>query len=739
MIAEQWEQIKELFEGALDCSPAERPSFLSRLAQRDPAIASQVAELVASFEQAGDFLLQPCCVSSDFLEDLELEVEQQRFSPDDVLCGRFRIVNLIGRGGMGEVYKAWDEELEDHIALKTLRLEISTHELFTSRFRRELQLARKVTHPNVCRIFDSFKHPVGDGTYISVLSMELLQGQTLADYLKAKGRLTAVEALPIAQQIIAGLSAIHAAGIVHRDLKPANLILVPENGAAKNNPAQSSTNNEVVDHLTQGAKAKAAESRATSFLIKITDFGIAGRQPDGLSQAAQTEVSKLLGTPDYMAPEQLEHTRANIQSDIYSLGLVLYEMVTGVKPFANASAWKRTTAEAPSARKLAGDLPENWNHVIECSLQRKPAKRPGSTSEMLRLFDARVPRKWPWKSASVTGAILITALTLFVARPHHVNPQAQIAVDSARVAMDNQSKDTYDHAIQEYRSAIELDPNWAEPWAELAYAYAAAGNARYIDGEMALREARRAAGVALQIDSRLAKAHAALGWTQSLDFDDWPKAESAFLTALRLSPEDGQIHYWFGVHLRKKGRFNDAEQQDELALRLTHQRDPSVWCELAFLYWTSGNIIKLHQHLQEQLKAFPNYSLTRFLYARLLKLEGNYEEAEKQLEFAEQLDLNPFTALVERASLAVYKGDTVAARRYIDQLVEASHTNEVDGLLLAGVYAKLGENDTAFAVLETAYKKKDNTLLSLATSPVLEPLRKDPRFTSLLQRLHFID
>jgi len=431
MIAEQWEHIKELFESALDLPPEERPGFLSQLSQQAPAIADQVAELLASLENSGDFMLHPCCLDCDFLEDLE--AEQQRFSPGDVLCGRFRIVSLIGRGGMGEVYKAWDEELEDHVALKTLRLEISTHELFTSRFRRELQLARKVTHPNVCRIFDSFKHSVGDGTFISVLSMELLQGQTLADYLKTKTQLTAAEALPIVQQIIAGLSAIHAAGIVHRDLKPSNLILVPASQQAKTNSVKTDaektgiTNgppaidapagaNAAEDHLIPSATPidslvsppdlpqkqqtnisqagasivdgaataeKATASASANFLIKITDFGIAGRLPDGLSQASQTEVSKLLGTPDYMAPEQLEHARANIQSDVYSLGLVLYEMVTGAKPFADASAWKRITAEPPPPRKLTPDLPENWDKTIACCLERIPAYRFQTAQEVL--------------------------------------------------------------------------------------------------------------------------------------------------------------------------------------------------------------------------------------------------------------------------------------------------------------------------------------------------------------------
>jgi tetratricopeptide (TPR) repeat protein len=709
MIAEKWEQIKDLFEQALDCSPEERRSFLADLTGKNPTIAAEVVQLLHSYEQAGDFLAQPCCLASDFLEDLE--TEQQRFSSGDILCGRFRIVSLIGRGGMGEVYKAWDEELEDHVALKTLRLEISTHELFTSRFRREIQLARKVTHPNVCRIFDSFKHPVGDGTYISLLSMELLQGQTLGEYLNAKGRLTAAEAMPLVRQIIAGLSAIHAAGIVHRDLKPSNLVLVPD-----------------------GAPAEAAFA---NFQIKITDFGIAGRQPDGLSPEAQTEVSKLMGTPDYMAPEQLEHARASVQSDIYSLGLVLYEMVTGVKPFAGTSAWKRITADPPPARKLSVGLPERWNNTITCALQRNTSKRPRSLNELLALFDTPPPRRSLWRLLFGTAASLCVILAFLIMRPHHVRPEAQMALDSARIAVENQSKDGFMKAIEEYKRATSMEPHWAQPWAELAYAYAAAGNSRYIEGRVALQESRQAAKRALQLDPKLAKANAALGWTQSLDFEQWQSAEASFRAAIASDSSDGQIHYWFGVHLRKKGLFQEAEAEDQLALRLTHQRDQSVWCELAFLYWTSGQISRLHEHMTEQLKLFPNVPATRFLYARLLKLEGSFSRAEDELSFAEKLGLNPLTVLVERASLKEYEGDIEAARRDIKQIVDAAQTQEVDGLLLAGDYAGLHDYDAAFQTLELAYQRKDSTLLSIATSPVIEPLKKDPRYKSLLAKLHF--
>lgn len=733
MIATKWEHIKDLFEAALNNSEQERHSSLARLQTEDPEVAAELIKLLRSYEEAGDFLVHPCTLAADFLEDLE--VEQHRFCPHDVLCGRFRIVHLIGQGGMGEVYKAWDEELEDYVALKTLRLEVSAHELFTSRFRREIQLARKVTHPNVCRIFDSFKHPAGDG-YISVLSMELLQGQTLAEYLKDKGRLTVLEAAPIVQQITSGLAAIHAAGIVHRDLKPSNMVMTPRPTVDQPYAHHGSSN---LSAKTSNESGENNDPSSTGFQIKITDFGIAGQIRDGLAATAQSEASKFLGTPDYMAPEQLEHGRTSIQSDIYSLGLILYMMVTGVKPFASSNAWTRTVSRVPDPRHMVPGISSSWKHTILCCLEKDPARRPSSVASVMALFNTPPPRKWPTYVAAAIIFVLLTVFGVLMWRPHPINPDAQLAVDIARRAIENPSEEGFNKAFEEYKRAIALDPKWATPWAELAYAYAAASNARYLDGRTALVSARKVALQAIEIDPYLAKAHGALAWTESLDFDEWPRAEDAFRTALRLDPEDGRIHYWFGVHLRKKGRFKEAEYHDQLAIRLTHGNDPNIWDELGFLYWTSAQTLKFNDHMQEQLKTFPNFPLTRFLYARLLKLQGHYEQAAEELSFAEKLKLNPLTVMVERASLEEYKGDTEAARRDIAQIVEASHTKEIDGLLLAGDYVGLGENDAAFNLLEAAFQRKDNTLLSLATSPVIAPLRQDPRYISLLRRLHFTD
>src|SRR6266516_529845 len=152
------------------------------------------------------------------------------FRPHEVLAHRFKIVQFLAQGGMGEVYEAEDLELGRRVALKTIRPEIATEPRIIQRFKREITLSLKVTHPNVCRIFDLFHHRMEWGTgeaELSFLAMELLRGETLASRLRAVGRMTTVEALAIVEQMAAGLAAAHRAGVVHRDFKSANVVLVP--------------------------------------------------------------------------------------------------------------------------------------------------------------------------------------------------------------------------------------------------------------------------------------------------------------------------------------------------------------------------------------------------------------------------------------------------------------------------------------------------------------------------------
>ncbi|HKR29550.1 MAG TPA: serine/threonine-protein kinase, partial [Terriglobales bacterium] len=209
-----------------------------------------------------------------------------RFAPGQIIADRYRIVALAGRGGMGEVYRAEDLKLSQLVAIKFLPRSLSSDAAALARFHSEVRIARQVSHPNVCRVFD-----IGDADGIPFLTMEYVDGEDLSSLIRRIGRLSFDKAIEITRQICAGLAAAHERGVIHRDLKPANLML---DGTGK---------------------------------VRITDFGLA-------SIAAAIEAGDVrTGTPAYMAPEQLEGKEVTAKSDLYSLGLVLYEILTGKRAF----------------------------------------------------------------------------------------------------------------------------------------------------------------------------------------------------------------------------------------------------------------------------------------------------------------------------------------------------------------------------------------------------------------------
>lgn len=279
--------------------------------------------------------------------------EETTFQTGELILGRFKILRFIAKGGAGEVYEAKDLELRCPVALKVARPEISENEHALERFRREIALARQVTHPNVCRIFDVFrvelppKYPGGAPRRTLFLTMELLTGESLAARLHRAGPLDPEEALPLIGDMASGLAAAHRAGVIHRDFKSANVVLVQEE----------------------------ARLRAV-----ITDFGLArGLLADEVHPETITHSGTVVGTPTYMAPEQLTGGLVTEASDAYSLGIVIYEMVTGHRPFKGdtdlSTAIKRLTDAPPSPRLHAPQLDLHWEQAILRCLEREPEDR----------------------------------------------------------------------------------------------------------------------------------------------------------------------------------------------------------------------------------------------------------------------------------------------------------------------------------------------------------------------------
>ncbi|MCW5964109.1 MAG: protein kinase [Bryobacterales bacterium] len=328
----RWQRIREIFEGAVDLDASAREAFVASL-------------------RCGRTCASDACCADEGLETAEPEgdPEAAAFQPGDVLAERFVIRRLIGSGGMGEVYEAEDRKLGERVAVKAVRPEFLAERRFRDRFRREIQLARKVAHHNICRIHDILDDSAHPG-YVA-FTMELVEGPTLAEYIKGKGTLTPTEALPLIRQICDGLAALHREGIVHRDLKPGNVIL--------SNP------------------------KAGNPIVKITDFGLARRiaEPDA-TRSGLTNTRDIVGTPRYMAPEQLTGQPVSPATDIYALGLVIYEMLTGFLPF-NAeglgdNAVQKTTLEPEAPSRLVRGLHSTWDSIILRCLRQEPALRPAS-------------------------------------------------------------------------------------------------------------------------------------------------------------------------------------------------------------------------------------------------------------------------------------------------------------------------------------------------------------------------
>jgi serine/threonine protein kinase len=260
---------------------------------------------------------------------------EARFTPGAILGGRYRIVAIIGKGGMGEVYRADDMVLGQPVALKLLPDDLAKDSEALGRFLGEVRTARQVSHNNVCRMYD-----VGEADGLTFLSMEYIDGEDLASLLRRIGRLPSDKAVEIARQLCAGLAAAHRGGVLHRDLKPANVMLDGRGRAV------------------------------------ITDFGLAGLA----GQINGAEVRS--GTPAYMAPEQLAGREVTEQSDIYSLGLVLYEIFTGKRAFdaKNLADLLDLRSSTPPSRpsSLIKDMDPAVERVILRCLEADPAARPAS-------------------------------------------------------------------------------------------------------------------------------------------------------------------------------------------------------------------------------------------------------------------------------------------------------------------------------------------------------------------------
>ena len=279
------------------------------------------------------------------------------------LDGRYDVMSRIARGGMATVYRAVDLRLDRTVALKVMLRSFADDPGFVDRFVREAKAAARLSHPNLVGVYDQGR----DGEHI-YLAMELVEGRTLRELLRQRGRLTPAQALTVIEPVLAALEAAHASGLVHRDVKPENVLLADDGR------------------------------------VKLADFGLARAIEAGPSTSTGT---LLIGTAAYLAPEQVEHGRADARSDVYAAGTVLFEMLTGAPPYSGptplAVASRHLREEVPAPSSVVPDTPAALDAVVRHATRPNPAERPDSAGELLReVVDAR-------RSMDVAPAVAVAA------------------------------------------------------------------------------------------------------------------------------------------------------------------------------------------------------------------------------------------------------------------------------------------------------------------------------------------
>jgi len=343
-------------------------------------------------------------------------------SRGDIFADRYEIIEDLGEGGMGRVYRAFDQKIKEAVALKLIRPEIGFNTQAIERFRNELKIARKISHRNVCRMYD-----LGEEGFLTYITMEYVSGEDLKRFVKRAGQLTSGKAIFIAKQVAAGLTEAHRLGVIHRDLKPQN-IMIDQDGNAR-----------------------------------IMDFGIARF----VDSDKLTGSGVMIGTPEYMSPEQAELKDVDKRTDIYSLGVVMYEMVTGQVPFEGETplsiVMKHKSVQPRNVREINTMIPKDLASIIAKCLEKDRAKRYQSAEEFiadlnsvergLSTQERVVPKKkavtavkkikktLPWKqilvpAAAVVGCVIVLLAVLKFLPKKSKEPPVEITFAESQIPFD---------------------------------------------------------------------------------------------------------------------------------------------------------------------------------------------------------------------------------------------------------------------------------------------------------------
>jgi len=712
-VMDHWTTVKRIHQSALDIDPSERAAFVDESCGGDEALRREVLELLKYAAEAETFLERPA---------VDIAPEPPGESPEESLVGRtishYQVLSLLGAGGMGEVYLARDPRLDRTVALKILPGEFAADADRMQRFTREAKAASALNHPNVATIYD-----VGESDGISFIVMEHVEGETLQA--RISRRMTPPEVVDIAVQAADALDLAHAKGITHRDIKPANLMLTHRG------------------------------------VVKVLDFGVAkvARNDEGSTNGdwtvePVTAVGGIVGSAPYMSPEQIVGDDVDSRSDVFSLGVVIYQMATGQLPFSGstrAEMKERILHAAPEPMmRLNPDLPSELERITFKCIDKRTDSRYQSARELLtdlwplkRQLDARTdsPRFELLRQPDSTRAV--------PAATRAIPSEASEFIARGWAHLRSGSFFELAQAVSAFLAATEIEPTYAAAHAGLALARVTQATVHDIPHLEALGEAKAAALRALALDHESADAQVALGQVMLFAEWDWIAAERSFQRALAINPNHAEAYLHYGGLMEALG---ELPRGLELKLQGLERDSASALAHvlIAVSFWNQRRYDDVIVWVNKALDRDPRHLLARELlvgaYAKKGDVERQLEQDLKRVEA--RFDLSDET----RAALKpicdefvhVYKHEGKAAafqyflkhKQRLDELVPdgaSERGNTMIGRLARS--AEMGDLDKAFELLQRALDVRDPGLVHLAVAPQWDSLRADPRFNQCLARM----
>lgn len=680
MSPQRWQDVKSAFFGAVELSGAERDRFLAEQCRNDEALRAEVESLLnASAREDGT--LGPVAPN-----DLRSQLET-------LLGPRYQIQHELGGGGMSRLFLATERAFAREVVIKVLSPE-RAHRISLERFDREVRVSMRLQHANIVPVLTA-----GDVDGLPYYVMQYVRGDSLRERLRT-GPLRTAEALSILRDVAKALTAAHREGIVHRDIKPENIMLsggsavVLDFGIAK-----------AISLAAEGAAPKKGESMVTSA---------------GIS----------LGTPAYMAPEQILGDRVGATADVYAFGVIAYEMLANAHPFEGKSTLQEMLAahvsQMPRALEdLRARLPRWLTTLVMRCLAKTPQQRPETGAALLAALDSgEEDEATTFERNDAADARSVKRM---------VHPEAFELYLRGRNLVEQRTEGMRE-ALRCFERAIALDPGFSAPHAAIGLTYSTFGIYHVLRPRDAFPRAREAAERASALDpsdalALVVRAHVMLWY-------EWNFAGAERLARHAVALADGLYlaHDCLGWVLAAQGKFEESVATMQRARELDPLSTYATY-DLGWVLLLAGRWDEALRELQPAVSRHPMATELLRMLGFCLFYTGKQREARAQFERVLELNAGDRWGRANLVQVLAALGESAEARRHAQAMDERASHEPVPLTGIATMHHWLGDDDAAFRWLEQAVEERDYWLVMLRFDPSMIRLRGDPRFQSILRRI----